>query len=270
MTVHLEYKNLKFFKEQFSKLTNKLPKTIPAVHIHFSKRVSLAPYFYLKRKGIPVHLTLDVKKLTKRILLLANKKRFTLSLTANKKLTSLDLKKLKRLKNQTVFYVDERPQTLNHLLIKNDACDQAFTADVYELCLAGQPIYQCAFSSCLGKNVYLSLKGELSFCPEHKEETKIGSLEDETPIFERPAFLKVLEKQIEKRENCKKDCKLYAACRGGCALKDDCEKFKKEHSSIKQKLQDAIENNAPLTKDDLLSAEALLRAAARGNLIKKE
>lgn len=270
MHVHLLYGGFRAFQKQFHKIAEKFPKTAPVFHIRFEKRPSLKPYLFLKRKGLQVYYTVQAKYLTSKLILLANKRRLSLLLSAEK-LTERIFKKTDRLKNLTVIKTEDiKALNRGNLLIQNSCVNQPFNADIAELCLLGTPLYQCTFSSCLGKTLFVDLNGEVSFCPERIEQTKIGYLDDETPVFEREGFLKVLEKQVEKRDDCKKTCPLFSSCKGGCALIDTCTQFKTAHKTTVQTIDGIVKQNLPLPTDDKILSTALLRAAARGNLIRKD
>lgn len=268
MTVHLLYDGIRTFRKQVKAVLAKFPKTT-VFHIHFHKRADLRTYFYLKKRGLQTVFTLPVLALSPKLRSLANKRNVTLVLSANT-LSKKDFIKTDKLKNLTVIKTeDEQALEKRNLLVKNTCVDQPFSADVAELCLLGAPVYQCAFSSCLGKTLFVDLQGEVSFCPEHIEETRLGNLFDETPIFERAAFLQVLEKQIEKRERCKENCPSFSACRGGCAIVDTCNSFKSVWKETAKKIDDVVLSKKSLVGEDKQIATAILRAAAKGNLINK-
>ncbi|MBQ9730488.1 MAG: SPASM domain-containing protein [Clostridia bacterium] len=270
MTIHLIYKNYLSFQKQFKAVMKVFPKNVPTFYLHLDKRPSLKAYFRLKKRGFPVVYCLHVKALSNKLISLANRNKLTLVLLADS-LSKKDFKKTDKLKTLTVIKTeDEQALEKRNLLVKNSCVDQPFSADVAELCLLGTPIYQCAFSSCLGKTLYVDARGEVSFCPERIEETKIGNLFEETPIFERPTFISVLEKQIEKREQCKKNCSLFSACHGGCALTDTCAKFREEQKTTVQKIDEVVKEKKPLSGESKLITTAILRAAAKGNLTIKK
>ena len=275
MILHLEYKNYKTFYQNFVWFANKFHGIFPTVNLHFEKRVNFRPYNFLKRKGLNVEFTIPLSALTKNIVFLANRNRITLVLTAEKPPKKRENALLKQLKVLTTLhdiygYFDGLKEEYPSLLIANAETNDAFNADVYETCLSCPPKYHCAFTSCLGKTLYVKANGDLYFCPQHLEFSAIGNTKDEGYPFDHETFLTVLKRQIEKRDNCKKDCKYYAACRGGCAMYDTCQTYLSTREEAVNEIGKTLNGEQPMPKENRVLCEALLHAASNGNLYNKK
>ena len=88
-----------------------------------------------------------------------------------------------------------------------------------------EPDLQCKFSSCLGKNYYVDRRGDVHFCPVYLTKSIVGNIKTNERYLESDTFKKVIEQSIEKRENCKKQCKYFDYCAGACPLEEGCSEF---------------------------------------------
>ncbi len=275
MNLHLEYDKFSVFKKQLKDLNDKIKGSHVTVNLHYLKKFSVKPYSLLKRRLVNVAFTVDVKNLSYSAINIVNVRKIKLTLTATRPLTKKDVKKLKLLKELTVIKpLNEAAErsvknaNLDNLILVTSSCNDALKADVYNLCLSLPPTFHCFFTSCLGKNLYVARNGNLSFCPENPNGSLIGNVSDEGEIFSHPRFNEVLEKQIARRNECLKNCKLFSKCKGGCALTDTCESFKENYKRTKTEIADLISKNKPLKEQNRVFAEAVLKSAVNGNFFK--
>lgn len=132
-------------------------------------------------------------------------------------------------------------------------------ADIYHLTAADKSIYQCHYSSCLGKTLLIRRDGSVSFCPQHPEESKIGSVDQLEDIFESPVFYDTLSQAVQKRSRCKATCPDFEKCKGGCPFEDDCQAFRAAYGAARSDRDDIIARQADLSALPLYKELAVLR-----------
>lgn len=132
-------------------------------------------------------------------------------------------------------------------------------ADIYHLTAADKSIYQCHYSSCLGKTLLIARDGSVSFCPKHPEESLIGSADRLEDIFESPVFYDILSQAVRKRKQCKDTCPHFEKCKGGCPFEDDCRSFRDTYSAALADRDDIIARQADLSALPLYKELAVLR-----------
>lgn len=124
--------------------------------------------------------------------------------------------------------------------------------------------FTCDYSSCLGNTLFLDDNGDFYFCFKNKENSLLKNIKEcncVDSIFEVDNFVNILNKSIEKRNNCKARCTCYKKCNGGCPLHDtDCDRFLKNLESTIAERNDIISsvgslNNLPLYKKDSIIKE---------------
>lgn len=120
-------------------------------------------------------------------------------------------------------------------------------ADIYHLTTSQKAIYQCHYSSCLGKTLFIARDGTVSFCPRHPEQSILGSAERLEGLFEAPVFYETLLRTVQKRKQCKQSCPHFEKCKGGCPFEDDCDAFRSTYSEA---LRDRDEIIARKTEPD--------------------
>lgn len=101
--------------------------------------------------------------------------------------------------------------------------DERICADDYDCLRHGTRPTGCIFSSCLGNTIYLNKNAQLSVCP-HASEIRLKNLNGGNSIteaFETEEFKSFLIAQINKRNDCKKNCRLFTLCHGGCPAQKD-------------------------------------------------
>ena len=137
----------------------------------------------------------------------------------------------------------------------------------FDLAYFDHTFYKCNFNSCLGKILYIRANGDIHYCYKHLENSKlinIKDIDDLENIFENGNFEEVLDKTIEKRNNCKSSCKYFEKCGGGCPLEEhDCESFKKNLESAKQERKNIIDNNIDLNTLPEYKKESIIKEISK-------
>ena len=205
------------------------------IHIISQKRVSLLHLMMLSRvpKTSRMTLTIPIDKVPNAVISFANQNaRFNLYFFVNKKIPDWHWKRIIRLNGLIEIYDSsnciENTEKYNfnryviHKSLSNSNMD---SAKIYMLS-AGM-ITDCRFDSCLGKNLYISKNGEVSFCTKYPEKSKLGTITDlDSDIFDKAVFYETLQAMIDKRSKCQSNCDLFGNCQGGCVFECDCNLFK--------------------------------------------
>jgi radical SAM protein with 4Fe4S-binding SPASM domain len=155
-------------------------------------------------------------------------------------------------------------KSFNKILYKTNSEDMILSVDLMHLYKFYEPIFQCKFSSCLGKNIFISRKGTVHFCPMHVENSFMGSIYSQNNYFDTQIFKNVLHSAIEKRSNCKSTCKYYDHCSGGCPLECGCCNFPELFEKKKSEFDRITQNNEPLTDKKLAVAKIVVKDIAYG------
>lgn len=121
-----------------------------------------------------------------------------------------------------------------------------YTADIYQLAAWGRTVFQCKHTSCIGKTLYISRKGQVSCCPKYIEESRIGTLKQLEDVFESDRFRQILLGAIGQRKNCKENCRLFEACKGGCPMEGNCESFREHYLEAVSCLETVLQENIDL------------------------
>ena len=132
-------------------------------------------------------------------------------------------------------------------------------ADIYHLTTSHKAIYQCHYSSCLGKTLLVARDGSVSFCPKHPKESLLGSVETLEGIFDAPVFYETLSRTVGKRNTCKASCPHFEKCKGGCPFENDCDAFRSSYDAALQDRDDIIRREADLSALPLYKELAVLR-----------
>jgi radical SAM protein with 4Fe4S-binding SPASM domain len=180
---------------------------------------------------------------------------------ANKELNTNALGRIERCKGIVRIY-DNVSQEINvknqrNLLIARDNIDDIRIADIYNLISRENPLFQCAFSSCLGHTLYVAQNGDVSFCPKYIEESRIGTTNDISNIFENELFYEHLKNTIDHRNKCKNTCEYFDKCKGGCPFEANCNYFKTIYKSAEEELLDLEESCVDTSKIPLYKELAL-------------
>jgi radical SAM protein with 4Fe4S-binding SPASM domain len=133
------------------------------------------------------------------------------------------------------------------------------SVDLMHLYKFYEPIFQCKFSSCLGKNYYVDKKGIVSFCPNHLKESVVGLVNGAEKFKDSDLYVSVLKKAIDKRDNCKATCKYYEYCAGGCPLEDGCCGFPEEFTKSSTHIDNILKNSEDLGKENYAVAKIIIK-----------
>lgn len=89
-------------------------------------------------------------------------------------------------------------------------------------------------------------------------------------IFQSKQFVKLLQKAIIKRNNCKNHCEFFDICKGGCLNDEECKekKFFSVYKEIETKLRDIIQNE-DFSKLNPELSKIILSGAASNKLFEK-
>ena len=150
--------------------------------------------------------------------------------TKNKKIIKKVTEKFGIKKPINIHIVPEAPVEINQ------------EEELYKLASYQTP-QNCNHTSCLGKNLYISKNQEISFCPKHIKESKLGTIEN---ITNKEKFENALKEMIEKRNKCKQKCEIYEICQGGCVFEKNCEEYKKNQQKVIKELNQIMENKVDL------------------------
>lgn len=112
--------------------------------------------------------------------------------------------------------------------------------DAAAFAFMGIHMSDCAHDSCMGKNLYVDPEGEVFFCPQKKNGSKM-----ETDINDA-AYQEVLKKAVERRRSCKAECQWFSCCQGGCPLeeypKENCADYMKKMQHVWSYIEKHSEN----------------------------
>lgn len=127
---------------------------------------------------------------------------------------------------------------LKFIVISNDK--KTFDEDIIKMAFENEP-KSCKFNSCLGKSIFINKNNEISICPFVNNNISLNDsidIKEIKDIFNTESFFSIISKSINKRSKCKKTCKYYYLCKGGCPLleiDDECNILYKIESVEKSK-----------------------------------
>lgn len=232
--------------------------------------ISVLIWFYGK-KIRNIELVLPVKSLRPRLLQWIQRKnvRFSVTLIADSKRKEKEWKKICKLdgvirirdsreSSEVKKYEQER-----RVLVKSKQSDGFADADEFRLACGENCIYQCKYTSCLGKYVYIAKDGKMSFCPAHASETVVGHIGTPEQFFDSEVFADALQRMIAKREICKRECAYFKKCKGGCLFENDCEGFKERQRSYETEITHLLERQIGLDAIHLAKEISLLQMLCR-------
>ena len=266
MNVYVENIGYRKLNKLIKKFTDKMPEEPIDLHVRSYRRTSLFALILLVAgcKSIrSIELTQEIRTLSYPIILFANAKNsFKLQLVVSNPMTTRYWKKINRLKgvinvldvsnaDNSNWYKNNR----NVILLNNGSagiCD----ASVYSI-VSGAPDMCCETSSCLGKNLYISDNGDLSFCPKNPSASVICNINTTKDIFDNLRFRNVLESALHKRASCVK-CKYVSFCKGGCILQSDCTLMSEAYDLAINDIQNIIQDSINLSTISLYKERAVL------------
>ena len=235
------------------------------LHIIFKRKLGLLELISILRKFKKIsslELIIEPQNISIPIIRFVNSnKKIGIVFIANKELNTNALGRIERCKGIVRIY-DNVSQEINaknqrNLLIARDNIDDIRIADIYNLISRENPLFQCAFSSCLGHTLYVAQNGDVSFCPKYIEESRIGTTNDISNIFENDLFYEHLKNTIDHRNKCKNTCEYFDKCKGGCPFEDNCNYFKTIYKSAEEELLALEESCVDTSKIPLYKELAL-------------
>lgn len=270
MNIYIEYKNYSFFKKAYEYVVGNSEKEVNKAYIiNYKGGFVKKPRIYLKRNGIydVEYVIYGVKGLNRAIKYLNyNKNPINLTLIIDKEISER-AKKIILKAQKTIKIIDfsnnleniEFYKSFNKIIYKTNDEDVILSVDLMHVYKFFEPIFQCKFSSCLGKNYYVDKKGIISFCPNHLSESMIGDIKSNEKFKDNKLFSSVLNKAIEKRDNCKENCKYYEYCVGGCPLEDGCCNFPEMFEKSSTYVDNIINNNKDLAQENYAIAKIIIK-----------
>jgi radical SAM protein with 4Fe4S-binding SPASM domain len=201
-----------------------------------------------------------------------SKNPITLTLVVSKKLNEKSKHLLQKAK-KTVKVIDnsgskeniEFYKSSNKILYKAGDVDMALDVDIMHLYKFYEPLFGCNFSSCLGKNIFVDRDGKVHFCPKYPEKSIVGTLDSAKDYFKADTFIDTLNNAVEKRKQCKNDCKYYEYCGGACPLQDGCSDFPELFEKNSVCIDKIIKNGEDLAKQSYTVAKIVIKDIAYDN-----
>lgn len=241
------------------------------LYFHIICEKGLSPlHLYLLTRGnqgiATVTLRIHARKLTDPLVRLCNSSGLLDTvILVDKALTHKQWKRICRL-NGILRIVDtsDAPneafyESNRNVIWRKGNTDTLLLADIYHLTVSDRAIYQCHFSSCLGKTLFIAKDGAVSFCPHHPAESRLGTLEQLDGIFDAPVFYDTLMASVAKRNHCKNSCPHFEKCKGGCPLESDCDTFLRLYPDALRDRDEIIARQTDLTALPLFKELAVLR-----------
>lgn len=263
-----------FFNDQgFWKNKKKIEKSIVVIeentpldiHITSYRKVSvfgLALLVLIFKNIRSIELTQDIKKSNVFVRLFANANNsFSYKLIVQNKLSNKQKVKIKKLKGLIHIYDttnenQEFYESFKKVIYKDKEKDLIEKNNIYSI-IARYANDCCYFSSCLGKNLYISNDYVFSFCPFNTKETEMTNQTEKGKVFSDIRFIDALNKAISRRKGCK-SCVLKTSCRGYCVLKDNCMDFQNSIHKAKNELDNHLKENTNLSTIPLYLEQAVL------------
>ena len=236
MNLYVENISPRFFRKAFAAVEQNVKRDVTKVFVvEYRGGFSSKPYRIAKKQGVRnVEYVIFGERGIARAIWYLNRKKNPISLTVvlRKPLSARAKKTLLRAEKEYKV-IDRTPDGANVPfcessalpLCKSASADQILDADLMHLYRFYDTVFQCNFSSCLGKNFFVSRRGTVHFCPEHPEESLVGDIRSGEKFLENERFRAVLSEAIKKRTACRESCEYYDFCEGGCPLRDGCSDF---------------------------------------------
>lgn len=221
-----------------------------------SDRITTLASLYLLVYKYPrirfLQLDIDIKKMTPDLIYAARSAHgFFIRFHTFSLISKAKWRMIQKLKG--TIYIDDfsggmntQKYQTNKRILYNDTHNQSLKKYNLYSTVAGRTGMECEFSSCLGKNIYISKDGNMSFCPIYPERSLLGSVLSERKPFENEYFAECLKSMIRKRENCKRICKWFYLCNGGCVFKSDCQQQKENLSRAFSDIEETIKRRKSL------------------------
>ena len=277
MNLYIENKSFAFFKKACHTVEKNTERDICKLYIVTFNGAFPARENRYARKKLGVYdmeyIIYGEKHLDRAVKFLNRKKNpISLTLVLNaplsekaKKVMLKAKKEIKIIDNTPGFDNAEFCRTFKKILYKTGTEDTILDADIMHIYKFYETAFQCKFSSCLGNTVYVSKNGDVHFCPSHLNESIIGNIDGNEKYFESPVFRSVLHSAIEKRDACKKDCKYFDHCLGGCPMESGCSDFPTLFEKNKAALDKIIDKNETLSDKNLVTAKIVIKDIVYGD-----
>lgn len=160
--------------------------------------------------------------------------------------------------------------------LNGDKCEHSdYYKDFLVSTLLERKLSNCANSSCLGKTLYISKSGIVSYCIKNHTKTILGDLSDFNDfdsVFDNKRFLNVLENHINRRKNCSQNCEVYKYCCGSCPIETPnyCEVHKSTYHKVTLLTSDIKINHKSLNNYNSDIKSAILKTIAFNKFLEKE
>lgn len=211
-----------------------------------------------------IEVTLPAAKVLPHMITFANASpSFTLRFTVDGKLTKRVWKQVSRL--TSTIYIQDQTEGLNRefyescrkVIFSDKLSDGIAEAEAYAMAVK-TPLKNCRYSSCLGKTLFVSRGGDISFCPVYPEQTKLGHLRELKTLFHTELFGACLAATISRRAACKASCPRFNECMGGCPFSADCGDFLKRCDQAEADVQNLIDQRYALCAVPLYKEQAII------------
>jgi len=270
MNIYLENANLLKNNRRLSRCCGKFGVSDP-VHFHLICRGGVSPlHLYLLTAGnksiATLTLHIPVRHLTGALIRMVNSSALlSCVVLVDSRLKTRQWKRICRL-NGIIRIVDTgdgenlRLYRENRNVVWETREENTIRlADIYHLTTSQKATYQCHYSSCLGKTLFIARDGTVSFCPKHPKQSVLGTLDRLEDIFEAPVFYETLLRTVEKRKQCKAACPHFEKCKGGCPFENDCDTFRSTYAEALRDRDGIIHREKDLAELPLYKELAVLR-----------
>lgn len=263
MRIHID--TTVFIKDAYriNKLLKLTERTTHEICLYSQSNISYLTLFMLQgsKRFSSVNLTTPAKNYSGLLsFCLSHSKKLNIMLIAYKEIPTALKKRLK--KTKASIYIKDTSKGKNDEFYKdcrNLIVNEHIDKYVYLNSLSENQIpFDCKFTSCLGKNVYLDKKDKLYFCENNTEDSYLGNLNSITNLWNNKTFTSVLKKAIKSRESCKSNCGYFEHCHGGCTLMNNCQDYKEQFTNAFTSIEDRISSNTPLDKLPLYEADSII------------
>lgn len=266
MNVYVENTEYSKLNKLVKQCADKIPNEPIDLHVRSYRKTSLLALILLVagcKRIRSIELEQEISTLSYPIILFANaKKSFRLQLIVSSPMTTRLWKKCNRLKGViNVLDVSNNDNSnwynCNRNVIPLNSGSTGFCdASIYSI-VSGATTMCCEVSSCLGKNIYISANGDISFCPKNPSVSVMCNISTAQDIFENLCFRNVLERALQKRASCVK-CKYVSFCKGGCVLQSNCNKMKEAYDLAINDVHNIIQDSTNLSTIPLYKESAVL------------
>lgn len=269
MNIFIEYCGLKKIKQIIRKTANLGGDAENNYTIIFYKKVPWLTIYYLLnhlKNGNRLEIVCELSSISHiKLKYFLSSKRIKSSFILMKEITIGKLYLLQNAK-KIVKLVDcfgtNQLQNVKNVVV-NDVTkgeNEWLDSDIKRWCYGLNPIFQCEFSSCLGKNIVFYKDERIGICPIHKDKGILGNFEEIDNIFETKQFETILINAIEQRAQCQNACEIFSLCRGGCALVGKCEYYKAQYSRALQEKENIIKQKQSLDDVSLETVLAIVQS----------